>query len=275
MVATYAYDAYGNLTTASGTATTPLLFPRQYFDQALGADDLPARWDDPGSAQFLSVDPLLAATETPFGDAGGDPVNGSDPTGLAGGPGEAGCTGRLAGLVMCPAEIAAVQAAAGPVLSDIGSFVVAHHTAIEVGIGVALGVVAAATGVGAVAEGVAAFAAKGEAEAAATELSAQLGGVSLATGSASTLLDGANCTLGHNATACVGLGLGLGLGLVSGLASGAGEFGAAAGFGLDTLRGGALFGAGLFGTSVGIAGGTLDTASGVEELLSRGACGAS
>ncbi len=271
MVATYAYDAYGNLTTESGSATTPLLFQGQYFDQALGAYDLRARWDDPGSAQFLSVDPLLAATETPFGYAGGDPVNGSDPTGLAGGPGEAGCNGRLAALGACPGEIAAVQAAAGPVLSDIGSFVVAHHTAIEVGLGVALAVVAAATGVGAVAEGVAAFAAEGEAATAATELSAQLGGVSLATGSASTLLDGANCTLGHNAIACVGLGLGL----VSGVASGPGELGVAAGLELDTVRGGALFSAGLFGTAVGIAGGIVDTASGVEELSSRGACGAS
>ena len=82
VVATYAYDAYGNLTTASGTATTPLLFQGQYDAQALGADDLRARWYDPGSGQFLSVDPLVAATETPFGDAGGDPVNFSDPTGL-------------------------------------------------------------------------------------------------------------------------------------------------------------------------------------------------
>ena len=65
MVATYAYDAYGNLTTESGSATTPLLFQGQYDDQALGAYDLRARWYEPGSAQFLSVDPLVAATETP------------------------------------------------------------------------------------------------------------------------------------------------------------------------------------------------------------------
>jgi RHS repeat-associated protein len=83
VVATYAYDAYGNLTTESGSATTPLLFQGQYFDQALGAYDLRARWYDPGSARFLSVDPLVAATETPFGYAGGDPVNESDPLGLS------------------------------------------------------------------------------------------------------------------------------------------------------------------------------------------------
>jgi RHS repeat-associated protein len=110
VVATYAYDAYGNLTTESGSATTPLLFQGQYFDQALGADDLRGRWYDPGSAQFLSVDPLLAATETPFGDAGGDPVNFSDPTGLFGGPGQAGCNGRLFALGACPQEVAAIQA---------------------------------------------------------------------------------------------------------------------------------------------------------------------
>lgn len=110
VVAAYAYDAYGNLVTESGTATTPLLFQGQYDDQALGAYDLRARWYDPGSAQFLSVDPLLAVTESPFGYAGGDPVNFSDPTGLDYGPGAPGCNGRLFALGACPQEVAAIQA---------------------------------------------------------------------------------------------------------------------------------------------------------------------
>jgi RHS repeat-associated protein len=82
VVATYAYDAYGNLTTESGSATTPLLFQGQYYDQALGAYDLRARWYDPGSAQFLSVDPLVATTNAPYTYASDDPVNLSDPSGL-------------------------------------------------------------------------------------------------------------------------------------------------------------------------------------------------
>ncbi|MDA8316131.1 MAG: RHS repeat-associated core domain-containing protein [Actinomycetota bacterium] len=275
MVATYAYDAYGNLTTESGSATTPLLFQGQYFDQALGADDLRARWYDPGSTPFLSVDPLAATTETPFGDAGGDPVNGSDPTGLAGGPGEAGGTGRLAGLGMCPAEIAAVQASAGPVLSDIGSFVVARHTAIEVGFGVVLGVAAALTGVGAVVEGVAALGAEGEAADALLVASRGLGLASLLAGGGATTLAAGSCIYGHSPAACVGFALG-GLSLVG---SGLGEIGAVGAvsgqIAADSLPSGALFAAGLFGTTLGIAGTIYDTVAGVGELSRRGACGAS
>jgi len=43
------------------------------------------RYYDPATSQFLSVDPLVAATGTPYAYTGGDPVNASDPTGLCGG----------------------------------------------------------------------------------------------------------------------------------------------------------------------------------------------
>src|ERR1700676_190892 len=40
------------------------------------------RYYDPGTGQFLSVDPLANITGTPYAYTGGDPVNGSDPAGL-------------------------------------------------------------------------------------------------------------------------------------------------------------------------------------------------
>jgi len=40
------------------------------------------RYYDPATEQFLSVDPLVDATGTPFAFTGGDPVNGVDPSGL-------------------------------------------------------------------------------------------------------------------------------------------------------------------------------------------------
>src|SRR5579863_8640642 len=40
-----------------------------------------ARWYDPGTGQFMSVDPDLAETDQPYAFADDDPVNASDPTG--------------------------------------------------------------------------------------------------------------------------------------------------------------------------------------------------
>jgi RHS repeat-associated protein len=41
-----------------------------------------ARWYDPGTGQFISVDPDLAETNQPYAYVGDDPVNRTDPTGL-------------------------------------------------------------------------------------------------------------------------------------------------------------------------------------------------
>ena len=40
------------------------------------------RYYDPATEQFLSVDPLVAETGTPYAFTDGDPVNGTDPAGL-------------------------------------------------------------------------------------------------------------------------------------------------------------------------------------------------
>ena len=41
-----------------------------------------ARWYDPNTGQFMSVDPLEQLTQQPYSYAGDDPINNTDPTGL-------------------------------------------------------------------------------------------------------------------------------------------------------------------------------------------------
>jgi RHS repeat-associated protein len=48
----------------------------------LASDGSINRYYDPATEQFLSVDPLVDETGTPYAFTNGDPVNGSDPSGL-------------------------------------------------------------------------------------------------------------------------------------------------------------------------------------------------
>jgi len=66
--------------TTTGT-TTPFGYAGQYTDPATGLQYLRARYYDPATQQFLTVDPLLAQTEQAYAYAGGSPTNGSDPSG--------------------------------------------------------------------------------------------------------------------------------------------------------------------------------------------------
>jgi RHS repeat-associated protein len=87
VVATYAYTPYGSLSSSSGTASTPLLYAGQYRDAESGLYYLRARYYDPATAQFLTLDPAVAQTRSPYGYVDSDPLNGVDPTGLGdGGP---------------------------------------------------------------------------------------------------------------------------------------------------------------------------------------------
>jgi RHS repeat-associated protein len=82
----YRYDSFGNL--ALGAQVTAFGFAGQYTGttespaNTLGDDNMQARWYDPQSGEFTSVDPDLAETNQPYQYAGDDPVNESDPSGL-------------------------------------------------------------------------------------------------------------------------------------------------------------------------------------------------
>jgi RHS repeat-associated protein len=59
------------------------LFYSQYTNTDTGLIYLRNRVYDPSTAQFLTVDPLVAATRAPYSYAGDNPLNNEDPTGLA------------------------------------------------------------------------------------------------------------------------------------------------------------------------------------------------
>ena len=81
-LATFTYDPYGNLTAETGSTTTRLLYDGQYQDAESGLYYLQARYYDPSTGQFLTVDPDVAFTWSPYGYAAGNPVNRLDPSGV-------------------------------------------------------------------------------------------------------------------------------------------------------------------------------------------------
>ena len=93
------YDPYGNVTASTGSVQNNLLFCGQYMDAESGFYYLQARYYDPTTGQFLSVDPKVAATLSPYGYVNGNPLNGTDPSGDCGLWGGDTCWGDAAGLV--------------------------------------------------------------------------------------------------------------------------------------------------------------------------------
>jgi len=80
--AAYTYDPYGGLASSTGTITNPFRFCGQYQDAESGLYYLRARYYDPVTASFVSMDPMVAKTRQPFGYGMDSPLNSSDPTGL-------------------------------------------------------------------------------------------------------------------------------------------------------------------------------------------------
>lgn len=78
----YSYLAYGGIEAQTGTATTPLGFTGQYTNSSSGLIYLRARSYDPVTAQFISVDPMVASTGERYSYSADNPVNRVDPTGL-------------------------------------------------------------------------------------------------------------------------------------------------------------------------------------------------
>jgi RHS repeat-associated protein len=76
------YKPYGKLDASTGTVSR-LGYAGEYTDPETGLQYLRARYYEPESGQFLSRDPLVNLTNDPYGYTGGNPLNDTDPTGLA------------------------------------------------------------------------------------------------------------------------------------------------------------------------------------------------
>jgi len=79
---TRSYSAYGQVSSSTGTAVSPLGFTGAYTDPT-GLVYLVNRYMDPTTGQFLSVDLLVGLTGQPYSYAQSDPANVTDPTGDA------------------------------------------------------------------------------------------------------------------------------------------------------------------------------------------------
>jgi RHS repeat-associated protein len=83
IVDTYTYDAYGKTLTTTGSVYNPFGYTGEYTDAETGFLYLRARYYDPESQQFLTVDPALAWTQQAYAYALGSPTNATDPSGLS------------------------------------------------------------------------------------------------------------------------------------------------------------------------------------------------
>jgi len=79
-VAAFAYDVFGNLAEVD-TNPTPFGYEGAYEGTGNGLADMRARYYDPATGSFTTIDPNLAITDQPYEYAGGDPVNQTDPSG--------------------------------------------------------------------------------------------------------------------------------------------------------------------------------------------------
>ena len=82
VTATDTYTGYGAVAGATGTATNPFGYAGEYTDPTTGLQYDQARYYDPTTAQFTTVDPLQAQTQQPYDYTTGDPINLDDPSGL-------------------------------------------------------------------------------------------------------------------------------------------------------------------------------------------------
>ncbi|WP_267881207.1 RHS repeat-associated core domain-containing protein [Streptomyces xylophagus] len=77
----YAYTPYGEVSSHTGTAATPLEYAGQYTDAETGLQYLRARYYDPATAEFITVDPAVRSTLRAYRYTAGNPLNQVDPTG--------------------------------------------------------------------------------------------------------------------------------------------------------------------------------------------------
>lgn len=79
--ATYQYDPFGNIVGTSGAIANPFRFGGQYLDSESSLYFLRARYYDPSTGQFTSLDPQVALTGQPYAYVSSNPLNLQDPEG--------------------------------------------------------------------------------------------------------------------------------------------------------------------------------------------------
>ncbi len=112
--ATFTYNPYGNVNASTGNSTTAFLFAGQYRDAATGFYYLRARYYDPSTGQFLTVDPDVASTLSPYGYVADDPLNATDALGLCSWIGIFGSNSCEFGPSSAPAHVVGAVASALP-----------------------------------------------------------------------------------------------------------------------------------------------------------------
>lgn len=88
MIASYAYDPYGNTTSSSGTGSSPFRYANYLFDNETQLYKVGARYLDPSVGRWTQRDPIDSPLDergwNRYVYAGNDPINVIDPTGLVG-----------------------------------------------------------------------------------------------------------------------------------------------------------------------------------------------
>jgi len=87
VVRSYTFDPWGNISSTTGTLSTPVQFAGQFTDMESGLYYMRARFYDALSGQFVSVDPIISVTKQRYLYALDNPLNTIDPGGLDGGSG--------------------------------------------------------------------------------------------------------------------------------------------------------------------------------------------
>ena len=78
---TYEYDAFGNAINKTGATPNNYLYRGEQYDPDLGLYYLRARYYNPATGRFLSVDPLSDEGQRRYQYAAANPVDGMDPNG--------------------------------------------------------------------------------------------------------------------------------------------------------------------------------------------------
>jgi RHS repeat-associated protein len=78
----YSYDPYGAVTSGNTPTADYFGFAGEYTDAETGFEYLQARYYDPNTGEFLSVDPFKDLTGQPYAYAGDNPLTWTDPSGL-------------------------------------------------------------------------------------------------------------------------------------------------------------------------------------------------